>query len=287
MPVKIVTDSSCDIPSHIAHELSISVVPLYIQIGGKTYRDGIDIDADRLYHELAYTIEIPKTSVPSPGDFIRVYSDLATETDQIISIHLSSGYSGTCNAASLAKDYVKDKCRVEVIDSNSVSVGLVLIVIAAAKAAQEGKDLDQIVDLVHQIIPQIHIFGKIDNFTPVLEGKRFRLTRVLILLGEISMALHIKLLGEVYNGGKIRSPAFVIGRKMALNRLIRWAKSFAAIKEIAIAYSSTLQEAEMLAERLEPLFPRERILITRLGCATSTYVGPGTLVMALITDKRL
>jgi Uncharacterized protein conserved in bacteria len=101
------------------------------------------------------------------------------------------------------------------------------------------------------------------------------------------MALHIKLLGEVYDGGKVRSPAFVVGRKMALNRLKRWTESFEDIKEIAIAYSTTPQEAEMLAECLAPLFPRERIIITRLGCVTSTYVGPGTLVMALATDKQL
>ena len=280
--VKVVTDSSCDIPFEIARKLSITIMPLYIQLGGKIYRDGIDLDADRLYHELAQCREIPKTSVPPPGDFLKVYSELATETDQIISIHLSPGYSGTYNVASLAKSYLDDKCRVEVVDSNSVSAGLGLIVIAAAKAAQEGKNLDQIIDLVHQIISQTYMFGKIDDFTPLLERKRFRLTRGLILLGKMSMALHIKLLGEVYDGGKVRSPAYPIGRNMALNMLKRRAKSFVAIKEMGIAYSTMPEEADMLAERLEPLFPRERILITRLGCATSTYVGTGTLVMALI-----
>ncbi len=282
MTVRIVTDSSCDIPPEIAHKFSITVVPLYIQIGGKTYRDGIDITADRLYHELTYGREIPKTSVPSPGDFLKVYSNLANETDQVISIHLASGYSGTCNVASLAKGYLGDKCRVEIIDSNSVSVGLGIIVMAAAKAAHEGKNLDQIVDMVHRIIPRIRVFGENDNFPYILKGRRFQLTKVLILLGKISMALHIKLLGEVYDGGKIRSPSFVIGRKMALNRLKRWAKSFEEIKELGIAYSTMPQEAEMLAQHLEPLFPRERMLITRLGCATSTYVGPGTLAMALL-----
>ena len=280
------TDSSCDIPPQIARELSITIVPLYIQFGGKTYRDGVDLDADRLYHELAHSREIPKTSVPTPGDFLKVYSDLASETDQIISIHLSSGYSGTHNVASLAKSYLDDKCHVEVIDSNSVSVGLGLLVIAAAKAAQEGKNLDQIADLVHQIIPQIHMFGKTDSFPHLFKGKRFRLTRGLIILGKISTALHTKLLGEIYNGGKVRSPALVFGQAMALNKLTRWAKSFAGIKEMGIAYSTMLEEAEMLAKRLEPLFPRESILITRLGCATSTYVGSGILVIALISSKQ-
>ena len=285
--VKVVTDSSCDIPPEIATKLSITIVPLCIELGGKTYRDGIDIDVDRVYHELAHGQETPKTSVPPPGDFIEVYNNLAAETDQIISIHLAPGYSGTYNAASLAKTYLDNSCRVEVIDSNSASVGLGLIAIAAAKAAQEGKDLDKIVDLVHQIISRTHIFGKCDSFPHILQGKRLHFTRVLILLGNISMALHMKMLGEIYDGGKVRSPAYVVGLKMALNQLKRWAKSFETLEELAIAYATMPQEAEMLAECLEPLFPRERMLITRLGCATSTYLGPGTLAMGLVHGEQL
>jgi len=100
------------------------------------------------------------------------------------------------------------------------------------------------------------------------------------------MALGIKLLGEAYGGGKIRSPKLVLGRAMALNCLKRWAEKFSSVEEIAIAYSATLNEAEMLAQRLEALVPGEHILITRLGCVTSTYIGPGTLVMALIGGKE-
>lgn len=280
--VKIVTDSTCDIPFQIARQLSITIVPLYIQIGAETYRDGIDLTTDRVCHELIHSHETPKTSTPSPGDFITVYNDLATETDQIISIHLSPGYSGTYGVAKLASGYIGNKCHVEVIDSNSVSIGLGLMVMAAARAAQENKNLSQIIDVIHQITPRIHLFGKIDNFSYILRGRRFRLTKGLTLLGRISMALGIKMLGEVYDGGKIHSPAYVIGQAMALNRFQRWAKSIPNVTEIAIAHSTVPEEAEMLAKRLEFLVPKEHILITRLGCATSTYAGPGTSVMALI-----
>ena len=284
--VKVVTDSTCDIPVEIARQLDITVVPLRIQIGNETYRDGMDINADRVYHELIHGREFPKTSAPSPGDFITVYNNLAAETDEIVSVHLSRGYSGTCDVARLASSYVKDKCRVEVVDSNSVSIGLGLMVIAAARAAREGKNLEQILDIMHQVIPRTRLFGKVDNFSYLFRGKRFRLTRGLILLGRISMALGIKLLGGVYDGGKIRSPKLVFGRPMALNRLKRWAEDFSSVKEIAIAYSAALDEAETLAQHLEALIPREHILITRLGCVTSTYVGPGTLVMALVEGKE-
>lgn len=284
--VKVVTDSTCDIPAEIASQLDITVVPLRIQIGNETYRDGTGLNSDRVYHELIHGRELPKTSMPSPGDFVTVYNNLAAETSEVVSIHLSPGYSGTCDVARLASSYVSDRCRVEVVDSNSVSAGLVLVVIAAARAAREGKNLEQIIDMMRQLVPRVHLFGKVDNFSYLFKGKRFRLSRGLTLLGRISMALDIRLLGEVYDGGKIRSPKLVLGRAMALNCLKRWAEKFSTAKEIAIAYSATLDEAEMLAQRLEVLVPREHILITRLGCVTSTYIGPGTLVMALVGGKE-
>lgn len=284
--VRVVTDSTCDIPAEIARKLSISMVPLYIHFGGKTYRDGVDLDVDRLYYELAHSKEIPRTSIPSPGDFATVYNDLAKETDQIISIHLSPGYSGTCNAARLGKSYVEDKCRVEVVDSGSVSVGLALIVIASAKAAQKGKNLDQVSDLVHEIIPQVRMFGETNSFSPVLKGKRLRLSRRLILLGKVGTALGARMLGEIYDGGKILSPAVVLGQKRALNKLERWAGEVAGVKEIGIAYSTMASEAEMLADQLQSVVPEEHILVTRFGCATSTYIGPGALAMAVIGGQQ-
>jgi DegV family protein with EDD domain len=284
--VKVVTDSTCDIPAEMASQLDVTVVPLRIQIGNETYRDGTGLNSDTVYQELIHGREFPKTSAPSPGDFVTVYNRLAAETGEVVSIHLSPGYSGTYDVARLASSYVSDKCRVEVVDSNSVSVGLGLVVIAAARAAREGKNLEQIIDMMRQLLMRVHLFGKVDNFSYLFRGKRFRLSRGLILLGKISVALGIKLLGEAYAGGKIRSPKLVIGRAMALNCLKRWVEKSSSVKEIAIAYSGTLDEAEMLAQRLGALVPREHILITRLGCVTSAYIGPGTLVMALIGGKE-
>jgi DegV family protein with EDD domain len=284
--VKVVTDSSCDIPLEVARELSINIVPLYIQFGGKSYRDGLDLDPNGLHRELLRARQVPKTSVPSPGDFLRVYDDLAGETDEIISIHLSSEFSGTYNVARLAKSYLDAKCRVEVMDSNLVSAGLGLTVMASAKAAQEGKNLDEIVDMVQQMTPRIRMFGKVDNFPYLLKGKRFRLASGTILLGKIGSALHTRLLGEVYDGAKTRSPRLVFGAARALSKLARWARAFAPVKQAGIAYSRVLDEAEMLAAHLEAFLPKEHILISRLGCATLTYGGPGSLIMAVVCDEQ-
>ena len=280
--VRIVTDSTGDIPAEIAGQLGIVVVPLHIQIGSEAYRDGMGLAADRVYRELVQGQRVPKTSAPSPGDFVKVYRELAEETDSIISIHLSPGYSGTFEAASLAAGYVKDKCRVEVVDSNTVSVGLGMIVVAAARAAREGKDMDEILDIIRDVVSRTRLFGKVDDFVYLLRGKRFRLSGGMVFLGRMSMALGVKMLGEVYGGGRLRSPSLVIGRRMAVADLRRRAGSFPAVKEVAIAYSTAPGEAEMLARSVKPLVGGEHIMVTRLGCVSSTYVGPGTLVMALV-----
>lgn len=135
--VRIVTDSSSDIPHEVALELGITVVPVYVRFGDELYRDGVDIDADQFYHKLERSRMLPKTSTPSPGDFVQCYDKLAREADEILSIHLSSRYSSVCNAAIIGRSYLQRKCTVEVADSRSVSMGCGLIAIAAARAQKK------------------------------------------------------------------------------------------------------------------------------------------------------
>src|SRR4030042_2289659 len=99
MVVKIVTDSSADLPASLAKELGITVVPLYLRFGEKVYRDRIDITEDEFYQKLQHDPVHPSTTQPSPQDFIDVYQKLAKEADGIVSIHLSNKLSGTCNSA--------------------------------------------------------------------------------------------------------------------------------------------------------------------------------------------
>lgn len=139
MTVKIVTDSTSDIALELAQRLGITIVPIYVHFGDKTYRDQVDIDTDDFYHKLETGHIHPRTSAPSPGDFIKVFKKLAQETNEILSIHLSSKTSGTYNAALLAKEALSsERCRIEVIDSEFVTMGLGLIIMMAAKAASIG-----------------------------------------------------------------------------------------------------------------------------------------------------
>ena len=122
MVVRIVTDSSADLPPKIAKDLDISVVPLYVRFGEQVYRDRIDISEDEFYQRLTHETIHPSTIQPSPQDFSSVYKDLAKDADGIVSIHISNKLSGTCNSALQAKESIS-QTPVEVIDSQSLVFG--------------------------------------------------------------------------------------------------------------------------------------------------------------------
>jgi len=284
-PVRVVTDSTCDIPADIAGELGITVVPLYLRVGDQTYRDGEDIDIATLKRERASDKDLRGTSAPSPGDFAQVYENLARGGNEIISLHLSSGYSGTYNSARLAQGYLKDKCRVVVLDSNTVSAGLGLLVMAAADAARKGNDLDEIESMVQGLIPRTHLFGRIDNLADILSGKRLHLTRWLIFSGQVAMRAGIRLAGELYDGGKIRRASIVPGERRALGKLKQWAEELSPVKEIAVAHALNPGKAEMLIGMLEGITDREHMRLMQMGCITTAYVGAGTVAIAVIQEN--
>jgi DegV family protein with EDD domain len=124
MTIRIVTDSSSDIPPKIREELGITVVPLYLRFGNETFKDGVTISNDEFYKRLVEGDTFPNTIQPSPADFQQVYEKLAKEGDGIVSIHLSEKFSGTSNAAKQARDLMKGQCPIEVINSSSITIGL-------------------------------------------------------------------------------------------------------------------------------------------------------------------
>ena len=135
MTIKIVTDSTADLPPHIASELGITVVPAYLHFGDDIYRDRLDISEDQFYQRLVNTPVYPVTEPPKPQDFVDVYQRLSQEADGIISIHISSKLSATCNAAMRGAELAENECPIEVVDSQLVTMGLGLLTMSAASAA--------------------------------------------------------------------------------------------------------------------------------------------------------
>lgn len=275
MTIKIVTDSTADIPSALAKELGITVVPLYVRFGDETYRDRVDITEDEFYQRLMNDPIHPNTSQPTPQDFVNVYRELSQQADGIVSIHISSKLSGTCNSALQAKELVATECPVEVVDSEMVSMGLGLLAIEAATIANSGKGLQQVVEEVKQLISSTHVWALFDTLKYLALGGRIGKAKA--LLGSI---LNIKPVlvvkdGEMAPAGQVRTRAKGIGV------LCDFVNKVIDIQDLAIVHSTTPDEAQALTDRIGAMFDKDRIRLARLGPALGVHAGPGALVVAL------
>ena len=276
MAVKIVTDSSADLPAELIKELGISVVPLYVRFGDEVYRERVSITDDEFYQKLVHGPVHPVTIQPGPQDFVEVYKKLVQEADGIVSIHLSSKLSGTYNSALQAKEMVGEGgCPIEVVDSGSITMAMGLVCIAAAEAAKAGKDLEQVLDGVKQDVPNAHLLALFDTLKYLQLGGRIGKAKA--LLGSI---LNVKPMitlkdGEVMPAGQVRT------RAKGIERLVDFVKNAQDIESLAVGYSTTLDEAQTLAKRLASIFTKEPVKIARLGTTLGVHAGPGTLVVVL------
>ncbi len=279
MTIRIVTDSSSDIPPQIREELGITVVPLYVRFGNVTFKDGVTISNDDFYKRLVSGEVFPNTIQPSPADFKEVYEGLTKGADGIVSIHLSEKFSGTSNAARQAAELVKDKIPVEVINSNSMTIGLGMICMAAARAARDGADMKTVVTVANEAIPDIHILTLFDSLKYLAKGGRIGQAKS--LLGSL---LNIKPILSMKDGivvpvSQVRS--FSKGLEQLYQFMSNALKEKDNVQELAIMYNTTPKEANTLAERISPLYPREKIIMGQAGPILGTHAGPNLVVVVI------
>ncbi|MCK5212659.1 MAG: DegV family protein, partial [Dehalococcoidia bacterium] len=173
MTVRIVTDSTCDLPSDVVRELGITVVPLHVYFGHEEFVDGVTISADQFYDRLvAHKVGLPRTSAPASGAFKETYETIAGETNEIASIHVSPKLSATYNSAITGRKAADTSCRIEIIDSTNVSLGLGLLVIQAAKMANSGATLHDIKREVDEEASRTLLFGALGTLEYLHRGGR-------------------------------------------------------------------------------------------------------------------
>jgi DegV family protein with EDD domain len=275
MTVKIVTDSLADLPPEIVKELGISVVPLVVNFGEESYRDGIDLSPEQFYEKLKTSKVFPHTSVPSPGVFAEVYDELAKETDQIVVIAVSAKLSGTYQVALQAARLMKRKCQVEVIDSRWATMAQGFIVMAAAKAARAGAGLAEIKEVVQKMIPRVDIHATFDTLEYLRRGGR--IGRAQAFLGSMLKINPIITLKD----GVVEPVERVRSRVKAIDMLFHFAMSYSKIEEMSVEDTASPAEADALVERLGSLYPKERIYRSRMTPAIGTHTGPGLLLIAV------
>ena len=278
--VKIVTDSLSDITSDLAEKLGITVVPLTVLFGLESFLDRITITTDEFYYKLTHGDIWPTTTQPSPSTFVDVYNKLAEETDEILVITLSSKLSGTYESALNAKSLVQKKCRIEVIDSQTVAMGLGLIVIAVAKAAKAGTKLDETVALVRDAMPRSHLTAYFDTLKYLAKGGRIGKAQ-----GLLGAMLSVKPILTVKNGEM--SPVTRLRSQTAgMDYLYNFVAGFPHIEELAVEHTTVPDEADRLVERLGSLFPKERIYRSTISPVVGTYAGPGAMAVTILEAGR-
>lgn len=279
MSIQVITDSTSDIPQDLAEELGIRVVPIYIRFNDKVYRDGVDVQSDDFYKMLATSPYHPATSQPTPEDFASVYKDYCDSVDGIISVHISSKISGTCNSAMIARKMLESKCPIEVVDSRFNSAGLALVAMAAARLAKNGKSLAAVAAEVRRTISKVDMFGVFETMKYL--ARSGRVSKAIVTAANILNVMPLLTFreGEIIRAGLVRS--FSRG----MDRLYRFVESKKDIAELIIVHSAIPEQAEKLKKRLGWLFPEEQIRILKLGAGLGVHGGPGVLLVGLRLEE--
>ena len=277
MAIRVVTDSTCDIPESLQSEYGISVIPAYVNIGSKSYLDGIDLSRAELYEGLPHYEHHPTTATPAPGAFSEVYRQLAAEgATQILSIHVASALSSMLNSARVGGE--EAGVSVTLFDSEQLTMGLGLMVIAAAKAAKDGAAMDDIVHMLESRLDRTYIFGLLDT----LEYLR-RSGRVNWAIFGLGTILRIKPIVKVHRAN-VEMLERVRTRRKALDRFMQIVSELAPFEDIAILHTHALDKIESFNERVKFLIPEgQEAPVVELTPALGVHIGPEGVGLAFTT----
>ena len=275
MKVQVITDSTSDIPREMADKLGISVVPIYVRFGDKTYRDGVDIQNDEFYSVLASSPVHPATSQPNPEDFTSVYNEYCDSAEGIVSIHISSRISGTFNSATMAKKTLKSRCPIEVIDSKMNSGGLGLVAIAAARVAQSGAGFSEVMDEAKKAVNEVRMFGMFETMKYLARSGRVNKT-----IATASRILNVMPLLTFHDGEIVRA-GLVRAVSKGADKIYDFVRNNIPISELVIIHSKVEDQANRLKHRLSEFIEEEKISIAELGAGLGVHGGPGVLLAAV------
>ena len=273
----VVTDSSCDLSEATSHAIGLVRVPLSLTFGEETFTDGVDITPPQFYQRLASSPVMPKTSQPAVGEFRSTFRRLLETHAAVISVNLSSGVSGTYQAAVAAAQQV-DPDRIRVVDTRQVSVSLGLVAEAVGEAIAAGVGLDELVALAEKTSRDVKLFASLASLDMIVRGGRVSpaQARMARLFG-----LHPIL--TVGDDGKSAKAGTHMGFAASLRGLVRRAERFSAGRPVRllIAHSSAVGAAEYVAERLCSRFGVADIPIVNLTAVLAAHAGPGAVALAV------
>jgi DegV family protein with EDD domain len=279
--VGIVTDSTCDLPDTMLEELGIGVVPVRVYFGSENYLDKVTITPAEFYARFAVTDQAPKTSQPPPADFTQVYRNVAAHAGSIVSIHLSSAVSGTYQAALVGARPV-EKTHITHVDSRNVSVGLGLVVRAAAEAAAAGKSAEEVARVARDTADRVRTFVAVPTLTHLVRGGRVSPLKGLVakLLGLLPI-LQISKEGKAEPAAKARG--YDAAKRKVLELLFEEAgERTSTSRRFGVAHCDAEDTAEELAREIRQRYPESDVMIVECGPALGAHGGPGALALSVL-----
>jgi DegV family protein with EDD domain len=279
--VAIVTDSSASLPAGLAQDLGIRVVPIMLVLNGYSFHDGVDITPGELYRLLRSTRHVPTTSAPSVGDFLRVYATAAETASGIVSIHMSQKLSATHTSARAASQLVDD-VPIRVLDSGTAAMGQGFVVLAAARAAAEGADLETVVARAQNVASRVHLLATIGTLEYLHRGGR--IGGAATLLGT---ALQIKPVlyladGHVDVFAKPRTQSKAA--QVMLRQISEQADGHQL--HVAIFHADAPEEAEELRKTIAQQFRCAELYVTEMTPVMGAHTGTGVLGVVFYADEQ-
>lgn len=277
--VEIVTDSAASLTDEMRQKHEIAVVPIWVQIGGRAYKDGVDLPPDHFYASMDGP-DMPTTSSPSPNEFVQVYREAARRARDIISIHVTADGSATCQVAAIAAESVPE-ASITVYDSKGVSMGIGFLAIEAAKAAMQGLRKDEIIARLDSLRSSMHTFVAIPTLKYLLKSGRVRRGQAIL-----ASILSIKPVLEVKDG-MVKVVDHVRTFSNAVNRILDLAAGAAGNvpSVVAIMHANARAQAEALAVRVRARLNVKDVMIGEAGPALAVHGGPGMIGIIMYTEK--
>ena len=271
--IKIVTDSTYNLPSDLVQRYDIKVVPTNIQFGSETYEEGVTIARDTFYRKIEELGIMPTSSQPSGGQFVEVYRELASEGHSILSIHITGKLSGTCQSAELAKSMLPE-LDIEVFDSLSISMGTGFQVLAAARAAEKGRSIAEILDLLQGTRSRMIVFFTVATLKYLqMSGRVGRLQEALAALIKIKPIIKVE-------DGVLEAFQRVRTRRQSLGRLLELTEEAVGTSypiRIAVIHAEAPEEAQALMEKVRTRFNCVETFVDDLSITLTVHGGPGLI----------
>jgi DegV family protein with EDD domain len=278
MSIRIVTDSTCDLPVEVIRRNKISVVPLLINTDERSFSDGVDLSRQEFYARLPSQNPSPTTAAPSPATFQQIYEDLADKgVKAILSIHISERLSTTINSARMAATQFT-RIPVSVLDSGQLSLGLGFLVEKAAEMANHGHSMEDILTGLQETMKRTYVFASLKTLEYLRRSGRMHFA--LARLGEI---LQIKALLHMNQGNPTAHRTRT--QTHATERLIEWLKEYAPFERLAVLHAGIEEEAEAMRDHIKDFFPDGDIPVVQITPVLGAHLGIGALGFACIAQK--